>query len=53
MTPERKDKVRDQKVEEIYWAGRYICYVNNRLSAEDFDATMARLKRNEPAKFKH
>lgn len=52
MSPERKEKVRDQLVEEFYWTGRYICYVNHRLSAEDFDTTVARLNRNEPALFK-
>ena len=52
MTPERKAKVRDHKIEEYYWAGRYPCYVNSRLSAEDFDATIERLKRGEPPKLK-
>lgn len=52
MSPERKRKIRSLVVEEYYWAGRYPCYVNSRLSAEDFDATVARLQRGEEPKFK-
>lgn len=47
MTPERKDRVGDYKIEEIYWARSYVCYVNNQLSAESFDETTARLRRGE------
>lgn len=44
MTPERKHKIRGRLVEEFYWCGRYPCYVDHRLCAEDFDATVARMK---------
>lgn len=52
MTPERAETIGEYKVEEIYWAGSYPCYVNHRLSAESYDETVERLKRGEPPKFK-
>lgn len=52
MTAERKHKIRGHLVEEFYWCGRYTCYVDHRLCAEDFDATVARIRRGEPPIFK-
>ena len=44
MAAERTATVDGKKIEEIYWAGRYPCYVDNRLSAESFDATVDRIR---------
>lgn len=52
MAPERKQKINGKLVEEYYWAGRYPCYVDSRLSADNFDATVAKLMRGEPPTFK-
>ena len=51
MSPERKQTIRGYSVKEYYWAGRYPCYVDNRLSAEDFDKTVERLRRGEEPLF--
>lgn len=52
MTPERKRTIRGHVVEEFYWSGRYPCYVDHRLCAENFDETIARMQRGEPPVFK-
>lgn len=52
MTPERKHKIRGHVVEEFYWGGMYLCYVDHRLCAEDFDATVSRMQRGDPPLFK-
>ena len=31
MTPERRIFIGDQKIEEYYWAGKMVVYVNNAL----------------------
>lgn len=52
MTAERRHRINGKVVEEFYWCGRYPCYVDHRLSAENFDETVARLMRGEQPKFK-
>ena len=37
MTPERKTCVGDRKIEEFYWAGSMVVYVNNCLSGLSFE----------------
>ena len=37
MTPERRIHIGDQKIEEYYWAGDMLVYVNNRLSNKSYE----------------
>jgi hypothetical protein len=37
MTADRKTIINGVKIEEFYWAGKMICYVDNRLSSKTFD----------------
>jgi hypothetical protein len=39
MTPERTLTVNGKKVEEFYWAGKLIVYVDHHLVETDFDTT--------------
>jgi|LakMenEpi03Aug12_release.lakeMendotaPanAssembly.Ray.scaffolds.fasta_scaffold2602880_2 hypothetical protein len=47
MTPERKAMINGHLIEEIYWAGRYVVYVDHRLTVEDYDIAAAMLERGE------
>ena len=38
MSPDRKKIIGSVVVEEFYWAGRQVVYVNNRLSELPFEA---------------
>lgn len=44
MTPERKKVIDDSKVEEFYWAGKMVTYIDNSLSEENFDDACKRLE---------
>jgi hypothetical protein len=37
MSPDRKQTVNGHAVEEFYWAGRWVVYVDGILSAQTFD----------------
>lgn len=37
MEPDRKIVIGDDQIEEYYWAGKMVCYVNHRLSERSFD----------------
>jgi len=37
MTPDRKEVINTNKIEEYYWAGKTIVYVNNHLVDESFE----------------
>ena len=43
MTPERKKMIGWNKVEEYYWSGKMVVYVNNRLTEESFQHAVDRL----------
>lgn len=43
MNPERKTEINGHKVEEYYWAGRMVTYVDNRLSEDGYDNAVDRL----------
>lgn len=44
MIPERKQVIEGVKVEEFYWAGRQVVYVDNRLTDESFDEACKRIQ---------
>lgn len=44
MTPDRKEQIGPHKVEEFYWAGKMIVYVDNKLSSETFEAAVDGIK---------
>lgn len=37
MKPYRVKEVNGNKIEEFYWAGKYVVYVNNRLFDGEFE----------------
>jgi hypothetical protein len=43
MTPERTKVIDDTKIEEFYWAGKMVVYVNNQLTPGSFDQVCNRL----------
>lgn len=43
MSPERKTIIDDRKVEEFYWAGKLVVYIDNRLTDETYEAACKRL----------
>ena len=44
MSPDRVKIVGNQKVEEFYWVGRHVVYVDNRLSKDTFDEACSKLE---------
>jgi len=50
MTPDRKITIAGSRVEEFYWAGKYVVYVNNNLVDEGFDDAVKRLVAAESAR---
>lgn len=44
MTPRRKEQIDRYLVEEFYWNGKYVVYVNNRKTEESFDITVEGIK---------
>jgi len=44
MTPERKEIIGSHKVEEYYWAGKKVVYIDNKATEETFDEARERLK---------
>ena len=47
MNPERKWIGKRHKIEEYYWAGRMVVYVNNSYVGSDFDKAVRLAKRSE------
>ena len=47
MNPARKEYANGQMVEEYYWNGRMIVYIDNKLSGETFDDAVSRLRSAE------
>ena len=45
MTPDRKEIIGDNKVEQYYWAGEIVVYVNNYLTKETFDEAVEKIKK--------
>lgn len=44
MTPERKKTIDGTKVEEFYWAGKMVVYIDNQRTDESYDAACKRLE---------
>ena len=44
MSPDRVKVIGSQKVEEFYWAGRQVVYVDNCLSKDTFDEACSKLE---------
>ncbi len=38
MTPNRKKTLNGHKIEQFYWAGKQVVYLNDRLSHKTFDS---------------
>jgi hypothetical protein len=47
MTPERKAEVDGHVVEEYWWGGRFVVYIDNHLTKESFTEAYDRLAREE------
>ena len=47
MSPTNQTQVGDYKIEEFYWAGGYVVYVNNRAVTESFDEAVELAKKGE------
>lgn len=43
ITPERKEVINGNEIEEIYWAGKFIVYINNRLYKGSFEEAVKQL----------
>lgn len=43
MSPDRVKIIDDQRIEEFYWAGRMVVYIDNKLTDETFDQACNRL----------
>lgn len=43
MTPDRKTIIDDRKVEEFYWGGRMVVYIDNQKTDETYEAACKRL----------
>lgn len=43
MTPDRVKVIDDNRVEEFYWAGKMVVYINNRATDETFEKACIRL----------
>lgn len=41
MSPERRKIIGNRKVEEYWWAGRLVTYVDNHLSQHSFDEAVS------------
>lgn len=48
MSPDRKETVNGKLVEEYYWAGEYVVYVDHRAAKGSFEKIIEKLRRNEP-----
>lgn len=44
MTPDRVKVIDDNRVEEFYWAGKMVVYINNRATEETFEKACNRLE---------
>ncbi len=44
MTPDRKQIVNGYKVEEFWWAGSFVVYIDHKLTEETFEDVIERLK---------
>ena len=44
MTPERKEMIGGHKVEEYYWNGKMVVYVDNKKTEETFAESCKRLR---------
>ena len=44
MVLERKEKIGSYLVEEFYWNGKYVVYVNNHKTEESFDTAVEGIK---------
>lgn len=47
MTPDRKITIGGSRVEEFYWAGKMVVYVDNQLTGETFEEAVKRLVAKE------
>lgn len=43
MSPDRVKVIDDHKVEEFYWAGKMVVYIDNQLTDETFERACNRL----------
>lgn len=43
MSPERRKEINGIKVEEYYWSGKMVVYIDNHKTGESFDQACERL----------
>lgn len=48
MSPDRKETVNGKLVEEYYWAGEYVVYVDHRAANGSYDKIIENLRLNKP-----
>lgn len=48
MSPDRKEIVNGKLVEEYYWAGQYVVYVDHYAAKGGYDKIIEKLRLNEP-----
>ena len=48
MSPDRKDTINGHRIEEFYWAGRMVTYVDNQLTSASYDAACALAREGKP-----
>lgn len=46
MTPERKTTINGVKIEEFYWAGKMVTYVDNHKVDRTYDEVVAEIRSN-------
>lgn len=44
MQPDRRKIIGEHKIEEYYWAGKKVVYIDNRLTEQPFDKACEELK---------
>ncbi len=47
MSPDKKEIVNGKKVEEYYWGGKYVVYIDNRLFKGTYKEAITQIKRDE------
>lgn len=47
MTPERSERIGNVLVEEFYWAGELVVYVDHHLTREYFEEAVARVRKEQ------
>jgi hypothetical protein len=44
MTPNKRCVINGKLIEEFYWAGKHVCYVDHMLSRQGYESTCDRVR---------